>query len=394
MARSFDSPADFERTLRALQADVGPRVPLLALASLAVLVVAGSWMALGEVPVYVVTEHARVQAVRDEQQVAAPVAGVVREVRARPGSRVAAGDVLYRLDATVAERSAAGVREELEGLRREWLATRRERLGLVRRLDGVADLAAARGDEARSRAEAAAAVADLADREAERAERLAAEDLVPQRELERLRTESSARRAEAAAAGRSLARLAAEASVERQEILADLAALDGRLARLRGQIGGAAQALGGRSAEVERLTVRAPWAGRVEGMRVRAAGAVVGAGEVLAVLVPEARMGAVAWFAPGEAIGRIEPGQRAELRLDAFPWTEHGALPARVLSVEEESGGERVRVGLALDHADTPGRRHGLRATAVIEVGRRTPARLLLARLGRLGPPRGRPAAR
>jgi membrane fusion protein (multidrug efflux system) len=253
-------------------------------------------------------------------------------------------------------------------------------------------LTAARVAEAQAHARAARAAAVQADKEIERAEQLLAAQLTSLSEVERLRADADRQRAEAEAADRMVDRLRSEAGAERQERLVELAALEGAVLRLRTEIESAAEEVGARSAQADRFTVRAPFAGRVGEVAVRRSGAVVAVGEALATLVPDLDVQAVAFFRPVEALGRIRPGQPAELRLEAFPWTEYGSIAARVVAVEEATLEERVRVELVLVEGgrfDGP-RDHGMRATALIETERRSPLHLLVRGLSR---PWGSPAA-
>ena len=105
--------------------------------------------------------------------------------------------------------------------------------------------------------------------------------------------------------------------------------------------------------------------------------------ERLGAVVPPGRPRVVAHF-PVAAVERIRAGQPARVRLEGFPWTQYGALPATVADVGNEPSEGRIRVELALD----PGRptpiplAHGLPGSAEVEVERVSPAVLVLARPG------------
>jgi membrane fusion protein (multidrug efflux system) len=121
--------------------------------------------------------------------------------------------------------------------------------------------------------------------------------------------------------------------------------------------------------------------GRVEQLRV---GSVVHTGDVLGTVVPVGKPHAVAFF-PVSRAGKIRPGQRSQLRLDAFPWTQYGALQATVVSVGNDPLDSRVRVELSLHAESTPTipLAHGLSGTAEVEVEQASPAELLIRALGR-----------
>jgi membrane fusion protein (multidrug efflux system) len=116
-------------------------------------------------------------------------------------------------------------------------------------------------------------------------------------------------------------------------------------------------------------------------------------GARLGAVVPSGELRIVADFPASDAVGRLQPGQPARLRLDAFPWTQYGSLPARVARVANEARDGRIRVELTVQpppHSNIP-LQHGLQGTAEVAVERTTPLRLALrmagaalrARLGR-----------
>jgi membrane fusion protein (multidrug efflux system) len=92
----------------------------------------------------------------------------------------------------------------------------------------------------------------------------------------------------------------------------------------------------------------------------------------------------VAEFSPA-ALGRIQPGQAARLRLDGFPWVQYGSLAVKVLRVGSELRAGRIRVELDVPHASSRiPLQHGLPGAVEIEVERVAPATLLLRVAGRL----------
>jgi membrane fusion protein (multidrug efflux system) len=91
-------------------------------------------------------------------------------------------------------------------------------------------------------------------------------------------------------------------------------------------------------------------------------------------------------------VGIIQPGQRAQLKLDGYPWTIYGTVPAQVSSVGTEPGivatpeaiPGTVRVELEIQ-APPDARiqlQHGLTTTVEIEVARVSPAALLMRAIG------------
>jgi hypothetical protein len=91
-------------------------------------------------------------------------------------------------------------------------------------------------------------------------------------------------------------------------------------------------------------------------------------------------------FLPPAALGRIQPGQPARLRLDGFPWMQYGAVSATVASVASEVRDGWVRVELAVrpDAAPPIPLQHGLPGTVEVEVDHVSPATLVLRTAGPL----------
>jgi multidrug resistance efflux pump len=119
-------------------------------------------------------------------------------------------------------------------------------------------------------------------------------------------------------------------------------------------------------------------------------GSLIREGDRIASIIPEGQMRAVAEFT-APALGRLQPGQRARVRLDGFPWTQYGHVDASVTTVATETRDQRVRVELAVRRAadsQIPFQ-HGMPGKAEIEVERVAPIALLLRSLGRTisGPP-------
>jgi multidrug resistance efflux pump len=138
--------------------------------------------------------------------------------------------------------------------------------------------------------------------------------------------------------------------------------------------------------EIERYRIRAPADGQIGEIGSLQAGAIVREGDKLATLVPAGELKVVAFFLPTAALGRIQPGQAARLRLDSFPWTQYGTISASVARVASEARYGRVRVELAIhqDAASSIPLQHGLTGTIEIEVDRISPAALVLRSAGQL----------
>jgi membrane fusion protein (multidrug efflux system) len=137
---------------------------------------------------------------------------------------------------------------------------------------------------------------------------------------------------------------------------------------------------------MERRTIRAPAAGHVgETANVRV-GQVLAEAAHVATIVASGDLRVVAGFAPA-AFGRVRPGQRARIRLDAFPWTEYGALRATVANVATEVHDGEARIELTVDPASATRipMQHGLPGQVDVTVEETSPASLVLRAAGRLG---------
>ena len=135
---------------------------------------------------------------------------------------------------------------------------------------------------------------------------------------------------------------------------------------------------------IEQRQIRAPIDGRVGQLSEIHPGEHVQAGDRLAAVVPNGQVKVVAYFPTSAALGRIRKGQSAQLRLDGFPWTQYGSLPAEVVELADEQLGQSVRVELRVA-ARADSRlpiHHGLPGVAVIEIERVTPAVLVMRAAG------------
>src|SRR5262249_45676164 len=84
-------------------------------------------------------------------------------------------------------------------------------------------------------------------------------------------------------------------------------------------------------------------------------------------------------FSPSLTLGRVQPGQKAQLRLDAFPWAQFGSVSATVTRVASEIRDNLVRVELTPDVVPTAiVMQHGLLGSIEVDGGQASPASLVL----------------
>ena len=313
------------------------------------------------------------------QKVAHLEGGIVTEILARDGQRVAKGDVLVRLDPTAAAaelgRSAAARDASAARLARlaaeargrpggyeaglaagapDQVAAERA-LAAQRRAELEAQLAVARARLAAAERGAVEARAGVAA--SEEAERLAAAELAiiqplaekgiePQAALLRARSaleQARARTAAArAAAGRAQAGVREASHALRATTEAFRAQAAGQLAETRAQVAATGELLPALADRLARTEVRAPVAGTVQRVLVSTVGGVVRPGEPLVEIVPaDDRLVIEARVAPSD-IAFVHPGQRVTIRLTAYDFALYGALAGEV---------ERISPDAVLDEA-------------------------------------------
>jgi adhesin transport system membrane fusion protein len=311
-------------------------------------------------------------------QVCSPRDGVVAVVHARAGDRVAGGDLLLRLETRDLESEAAARLARLEGLRAE----REGRMAEVTRLRESVhprEQVEAQGERDRARVEK-----ERAGIETTAAHRLGEQGIVGRIQVEKADLDLRLATMAVERAERALGLLEAQ---QRSR----LAALDAEVRRLEGNIEAERVSREALLRDVEASAVKAPETGTVEGgdlaeLRGRAARQ----GEELL------RIGLRAPVRFEGTLGdngraSVRPGQRAGIRLDAFPWLIHGSLRATVARVAErrgEAGGFSVVLDLDPSPKGPGPLREGMRGTVRIAVGEKVSlGRLFLERIaGRSAP--------
>ncbi|MDP2306324.1 MAG: HlyD family efflux transporter periplasmic adaptor subunit [Pseudomonadota bacterium] len=385
--------APFSRSLRALGAEGAGASPLVIGVAAALLAAWMGWFGFGRVTVWAVTDAARVEVDGAAHPVSATEAGRVVSAHLGLGREVVEGEVLIELDHALQQHALEEEQAHQQALDVELAALRAElatALGMVgtTRASGAAAVA-----EAESRVTEADATAHLAE---ERAARLAQLVGGPQlSELELLQARAAATSARAAADGTRIG-LSRE-GLDRRGAMGDrearVAQLEREVATVSGAVGTSAAVVARLAAAVDRRKVRAPVTGRLGDVSSVAVGAVLAEGDRVATVVPRGALRIVAAFVPSEALGRVRIGQSARLRLDGFPWTWYGTVPAVVTGVADEVRDGVVRVELAPEPAPPSGGasavplQHGLPGAVEVAVEEVSPATLVLrAAGGALGP--------
>jgi len=376
----------FARTLRHLEPRRSRRVVMAAMTSAIVATAWAIWSAKATVTVYEVSERARLEVDRAPHPVDSPISGTVVDSRMQLGRDVAAGDVLLRLDADAEQFSVREQQEKSRALEAELTALRAQASSVERAREEGARAARALLDETRERLHEVEAPARYAQRELERLERLRAQLLISEQDFERGRADAVRTRASADSARLSLVRIEQEQVTRDRDRVAALDQIRGQIARLEGELRGSQDALLRLRVEADRHAVRASASGRLGDVAALRPGAVVQAGQRLALIVPGGDIIAVAQFSPSAAAGRIRRGQPARIRLDGFPWAQYGTVDATVVRVANEVRDGAVRVELTVAAGSNPrvALEHGLTGSVEVAVERVTPLTLLLRTAGAL----------
>ena len=379
----------YSRTLRALSADTA-RPSWLAWGVALVLALAwAAWFFLGRVTVYEVSQAARLETGASAHPVSALQGGALVASTLRLGQAVKAGDVLVELDT----RSATlRLREESQRLaalpaRRAALKAEIDSLLAAGRHEQQATVAAVQSAQARA-SEVAAQLEFASDYERRLANEVQGGGVA---EVDLLRARSEARRqgAQRESLLAEARRLGIDAQARDGQARSRIDALQGQLAVLDGDATTLATSVARLASEIERLRVRAPVDGTLAEVATLHPGAWVAEGQHVATVLPAGSLRVVADFVPATALGRVQAGQAARLRLDGFPWAQHGTLAARVQSVAGEVRDQRLRVELALEPGDRPALalQHGLSGAVEVALEDVAPAVLVLRSMGqRLAP--------
>jgi HlyD family secretion protein len=378
-----------------------PAAPALALgfATLAILVGGlGSWSVLAPLSGAVIAPG-RVEVAQHRQVVQHADGGIVEAILVTEGARVAAGDVLLRLDGTALRSERAIVTAQAMEL-----AARRARLEAQRDAAAAPVFPAALTRAAATQpdlAEMIAGQSGLFDRQADALRQ--AQDLRRTR-IAQIESQMTGLQAQHSAIQRQIALLAAEIATQRDLLdqgltqAARLSALEREAAQLQGRAGEVASAIAaaaGRVTEIEieiaalitqsreaaeaelrdvvarqaelaereaalsdriaRLDLRAPASGLVLGLQVTTPQSVVRPAEPLLYIVPQDRPVLVAARVPVTHVDEVHPGQSVRLVFASLPAESTPEIRGRVTLVsadalaDDRTGQSYFRAEIALD---------------------------------------------
>ena len=339
-------------------------------------VVAVCWAVFGKIDV-VATAYGKIVPDARTKLIQPLESGSIESIHVRDGQAVKAGDVLIVLDATVADAEHARLRHELSSARLQ--AARSRSLitaidtGRLPRLIALPELDKSALDEAQQllegqftefQSKAARLSADLARREAElqsvreslqKVERtlpiarqraadfkvlldkqfisthlyLEREQAVIEQEADQSILRS--RQQEALAALKEVRQqqqaLVAEARRIALDSLTDVtqkaASLDQERVKAQSRAG--------------LMTLTAPVDGTVQQLAVHTVGGVVSSAQLLMVIVPHDDALEIEAFLENKDVGFVSPNQVAEVKVETFPYTKYGTIPARIAHVSGDA---------------------------------------------------------
>jgi membrane fusion protein (multidrug efflux system) len=350
-----------------------------------------TWAIVAEVPIVKVSSQGRIEPHNAVYRIEPPSAGRVVRSLLNLDEDIKEGDLLIEFD-THAEQleleqskaTAAALEQELVVIR-EQIANKKGEASATGQVDEVAI------KEAIEKEQEIAPRHKLAQERAELALKSPSGSISELEKLERA-TDVDALGFAKTAQSLAISRLKHEQTVKGQTLTAQLLGLKREELRNEGQLRELKVAISRLDYQIERKHYRAPASGHLVDVAELGAGAFIADGQRLGTIVAnDAEVRVRARF-PKEVVGMIQPGQIAQLKLDGYPWTIYGTVPARVTRVGTEPGlvatpeaiPGTVRVELDIETpADSRIQlHHGMTATVEVEVARVSPIGLLMRAIG------------
>jgi hemolysin D len=424
--RLADETAFLPAALSLQETPAHPAPRRAAIAVCALFVIALAWSIVGEIDIVAVAPGRIV--VSDNTKTLQPLeAGVVRRVLVKDGDAVRAGQLLVELDATNAAADGASVQEQLSAA----ISEERRTAALMQAIESNRSPAltvATQAVDARDKAQLQAEWADIGAKQAKlgaelfrrQAEIVTARELIKKWEA----TLPIAKQRESdfkslTEQGFMSSHAGQDRTRERIEMESDLATQRARLSEAQAALQEANQARTAYLAETQRslserhalaaskreqLTqersktaqrsklaqLTAPVDGTVQQVAIHTEGGVVTPAQVLMVIVPRDAQVSAEVVIDNKDIGFVNAGQTATIKLETFPFTRYGTVPATVKSVaadavNDEKKGAIFPATLRLNQAaiDVDGKRIGLspgmNITAEIKTGKRRVIEYLLS---------------
>lgn len=434
--RLADEAAFLPAALSLQETPVHPAPRRLAYAIMALFAIALVWSIVGEVDIVAVAPGRIV--VSERTKLVQPLErSVVKRVLVQDGDRVAAGQPLVELDPTAANADKTAVHEQLKAAQADAI---RAHAILQAMASGAGRPSASypsdwpKDDVAAAQAQLAAEWSDITAKQAKfaseigrrQAEISTARELIAKLEATLpLARQRERELAELAQQGYVPAHNAQDKSRERVELERDLGAQRARLAEAEAALHEAESARTAYIAETrrnlndregqadlkrlqaaqdqvkavqrEKLTLlTAPVSGTVQQLAVHTAGGVVTEAQTLMVIVPEGAQVTAEVAIENKDVGFVDVGQAAEIKLETFPFTRYGTVPAVVMRVSGDAVNDEKRgalfpatLVLKATHVDVDGKAvrlsPGMNLTAEMKTGKRRVIEYLLSPVRRAG---------
>jgi membrane fusion protein (multidrug efflux system) len=350
-----------------------------------------AWAVAARIPVMKVSSQGRIEPHNEVYRLEPPGAGRVVRSMLNLDEEIKAGDLLIefdtrseRLELEQSKATTVALEQELSVIR-DQLANKKAELAASSLVDEVAVR------EAVEKEGELAPRHRLAEQRAQLAQNSPSGSISELEKLERL-TDVDALDSASRAQSLAIVRIRREQAVRRQTLTAQHLGLRREELRIEGQLRELKVAIDRLEYQIEKKHYRAPASGRLVDVVELGAGAFIAEGQRLGtILATDAAVRVRARF-PKEMVGIIQPGQTAQLKLDGYPWTIYGTVPAKVTRVGTEPGiaatpeaiPGTVRVELDIQTPADPRiqLQHGLTATVEVEVARVSPVALLMRAIG------------
>ena len=248
------------------------------------------------------------QAIGDSRPIMSPAPGVVSEILVKDGDVLQAGSPLLRFDPDINEKRKITLEEKIS-LEKE-------------RFNEQENAYKARGDSLQSRIDSLEKSYRLEQVIFSQIEPLAKEGAVNRIQILQQKNKIQTLRSEIAQSQASYREVQAELVKLRQDSLRNLADLDRQLLEV--------------NKAIEYEVLRAPVGGMVFDLKPSSPGYAAQANEILLQVVPLGTLEAKVYLT-NRNVGFAKPGQKAQIRVDAFPFTQFGSLPGRLKRIGNES---------------------------------------------------------
>ena len=252
----------------------------------------------------VVLAPGELQPLGAERPVKAPFAGVIKDIVAKEGQKVKAGDTLLTFDADVSRKRKETLETQIQleekRFEEESRAIKARKRGVIERVNGLT----------RSLNTESGIYTNILP--------LAEIGAMQQTEVLRQRNKVEQLESEVLVAEADLEEVEAQLNKLEQESLREISDLERQLVEVEDTI------------KKERLS--APVSGIVYGMVPSSAGYAASAGETLVKVVPGGEIEAKVYIT-NKDVGFMKTGMKAQIRVDAFPYTQFGSITGSLKSV-------------------------------------------------------------